>query len=81
MELSYKVIYLPPYTTQWAPIENWFGWIKVILRKRNKESLISLSKRSNYNYTVEKTKELNVDAIKKMFRLIGIKDFNDKITC
>ena len=25
MELSYKVVYLPPYTPQWTPIENWFG--------------------------------------------------------
>ena len=84
MEFSYKVIYLPPFTPQWAPIENWFGWIKAILRKRNKEILINLSKRSNYNYIVVGMKELNADAIKKMFikmfRLIGIKTFHDKIT-
>ena len=76
MELSYKIIYLPQYTPQWAPIENWFGLIKAILRKRNKENLINLSKKSNYNFIVEVMNELNADVIKKMFRLIGINAFH-----
>ena len=46
-----------PYTPQWEPIQNWFGLIKAILRKINKENLINLSKKSNYNFIVEAMKE------------------------
>ena len=80
IDCSYKVIYLPPYTPQWAPIENAFGIIKKILIKRNKESSINLSKKSNYNFIIEAMKELNSEIIKKlfvkMFKLIGINTFN-----
>ena len=63
-----------------GPIENAFGIIKKILIKRNKESSINLSKKSNYNFIIEAMKELNSEIIKKlfvkMFKLIGINTFN-----
>ena len=77
IKCSYKVLFLPPYTPQWAPIENAFGLIKKILIKRNKEGTINFSKKSNYSFIVDSMKELTSETIKKMFsKMLKLIDIN-----
>ena len=73
---SFKVLYLPPYTPQWAPIENGFGLIKKILWRKFKEQTLNLSLKSSYDTILSAMKELDSSIIKRMFermlKLIGI---------
>ena len=43
-----KLMYLPWYTPQWVPVENWFAMIKTKLRKGKLLETINLSLKKNY---------------------------------
>ena len=62
-----KLMYLPPYTPQWAPIEDCFALIKNKLRNSKIKNTINLSLKRNYNYIYDWIKWVTSSSVKKMY--------------
>ena len=62
-----KVLFLPWYTPQWAPIESWFGIMKNKLRSNKFEGVINLSQKKNYNIILDCMRSINPIISRKLF--------------
>ena len=62
-----KVLFLPWYIPQWAPIESWFGIMKKKLRSNKFEGVINLSQKKNYNIILDCVRSINSIVLKKFF--------------
>ena len=73
LQMNHKVMFLPAYTPQWAPIENWFGILKSILCKDNKASMMNLSNKLSYDIILKAMKNLKSNMIVNSFTKISWK--------
>ena len=80
LEAKMKIMYIPWYTPQFAPIEQWFSLIKNKLRSFKSYKSLNLSLKENINTIFEAMKSLNSRMIKKLFlnliKLLKLKNIN-----
>ena len=62
-----KTIYLPPYISQFAPIETFIGIFKKILMSKFKYEHMNLNDRNNLSLILQSLKSIKCETVKKLF--------------
>ena len=63
-----NILYLPPYSPNFAPVEEFFGIMKAHINKQWAKEIVKLNTKTNYEKIVRSLKTIKSDSIRKMFR-------------
>ena len=66
-KMKVKKLYLPPYSPNFAPVEEFFGIMKMKIRNQWANEIVKFSKKSNYNKIVKSLKSIKSESIIKNF--------------
>ena len=67
-KINTKVMYLPAYTPQFAPIEMWFAMLKNNLRRICSQELVRLNKKESYNKVYRSMKLIKAENIRNLLK-------------
>ena len=63
-----NILYLPPYSPNFAPVEEFFGIMKAHINKQWAKEIVKLNTKTNYEKIVRSLKTIKSDSIRKMFK-------------
>ena len=66
--LGFKLLFVPPYSPQYAPVENAFGAIKSHIRSSNRLNVINYNKSSGFEWILRAVGSLKKDSVCGMWR-------------
>ena len=67
-KINAKILYLPPYSPNFAPVEEFFGIMKMKIKKQWIEEVVKLNTKANYDKIVKSLKAIKSISIRKMFK-------------
>ena len=66
-KMKVKTLYLPPYSPNFAPVEEFFGIMKMKIRNQWANGIVKFSTKSNYDKIVKSLKSIKSESIIKIF--------------